>query len=205
VIEGIKFLDFLNPMNPHSCLYMVNCYLSITMMQQKPMDEITKLNIVFKYLYKNSTQKFFSEKLEPLFISMNEGRANCQRLLEQLLSDGYIYSEKASYDVSHVTEKVYAINSKGIFFIQNLPKEYAERPYFYHLELQKEKQELDSKIKIITLSSLTFQRRVTYITLFLLLITAFIPLLIWRLDKLKDTKIEIKNIEIIKDSTKILK
>jgi hypothetical protein len=59
----------------------------------------------------------------------------------------------------------YWINSKGVHFIDTLPKEFKDQPYSYYLKLEEEEKalkktrdDLDEKVKKITLNNSRFQK-----------------------------------------------
>lgn len=59
---------------------------------------------------------------------------------------------------------IFSISSNGRQLIESLPKEYKDKPYTYYLKLkndtikkQEEKDELDTKVKLLTINQAKFQ------------------------------------------------
>lgn len=102
----------------------------------------------------------------------------------------------------------YRISSAGIHFMDKLPERYGDKPYTYCLKIEKEKldkivsrEELDDKVKKLTINGAKLQTWVTLGSLIVAFTALFIPFVLRKMDENKINQTEIPQLDTLIQKT----
>ena len=147
------------------------------------MTEQERVDIGFMYLYKNNGVPVHDgnipelakisglELLRVLYCIYEIGFANRRENKQRSMGSNAIVYE-------------YWINSKGLHFVDTLPKEFEAHPYSYYIKLyddevllKKERELLDDKVKRITLGNISLNKYTPLLSLIVAAIAILVPVL----------------------------
>lgn len=153
------------------------------------------LDKTFMELYTMKDPYIFPSVL-PKYIEV--GNTNPIMLLDEIYKIGYADKEKNTQQ-NGGSQSVYNywLNSSGYNFIDDLPKEFVEHPYSYYIkriqesnDKKQQRDELDDKLKKITLKNIDFNKYLSIGSLLIAIIAILTPIYINHVNEGKTTKTE---------------
>jgi len=153
------------------------------------------LNKTFVELYSMKDPYVFPSALSK---HIEVGNTNPIMLLDEIYKIGYADKEKNTQQ-SGGSQSVYNywLNPSGYNFIDDLPKEFVERPYSYYIKFiqesndkKQERDKLEDKLKKITLKNIDFNKYLSIGSLIVAIIAILTPIYINHVNEGKTTKTE---------------
>ena len=169
------------------------------------MTERELLDISFNFLYSRQKEHITYKSLES---HITDKDANPVRLLNSIYNMGFLDKELNTQQTQSHNNNIYnySINSKRINFIETMPDEFKDKPYSYHLKIdadkqkiQNERDEIDYKIKQITLKNIPTNKNIALWSLMVAVIAILAPIIASTINGNKIIKTE----STIKDLNKI--
>jgi hypothetical protein len=155
-----------------------------------------KVDKTFMFLYSKQDGVISGKSIEQI-----EGdHISAIRILEEINNCGFTNKVENSSPSHHYGQAVYnySINGKGIKLIETIPDAFKEKPYSYQLKLDEEKQsviaekeEIDYKLKKVTLKSIPTNKTVAKWAVFVAVIAILAPIVVYYINKDNTTKTEL--------------